>query len=180
MINRLFIISVFLSTSLLNAEPAVSNAELSKKLDLILGKVGGLEERIGKLESDSNEVRKDVKAATRTANEAKVASKSWNVPTEEKEKQSFFNKLKNEIYSQEAKDSGPWAKKESWSDVRNNLTRFQIRKKLGDPHEVNQSLQPRIDQVYLYSGDLNSDGKKELGIVNFFRDRVVSYESPFK
>ena len=40
--------------------------------------------------------------------------------------------------------------------------------------------QPRIDQVYLYSGDLNADGKKEHGIVNFFRDRVVSYQSPFK
>lgn len=180
MINRLLIFSVYLSTTLLHAESSVSNAELSKKLDLILEKVGGLEERIGKLESDSKEVIKDVKAAAKTANEAKVASKSWNVPTEEKEKQSFFNKLKNEIYSQEAKDSGPWAKKESWSDVRNNLTRFQIRKKLGDPHEVNQSLQPRIDQVYLYSGDLNSDGKKEHGIVNFFRDRVVSYKSPFK
>ena len=53
MINRLFIFSVFLSTSLLNAEPAVSNAELSRKLDLILGKVGGLEERVGKLESEN-------------------------------------------------------------------------------------------------------------------------------
>lgn len=180
MIIRFLLLSIFISTSNLNAELSVSNAELSKKLDLILGKVGGLEERIDKLESDSTEVRKEVQSAAKTAKEAKVASKSWNVPAGEKEKQSFFNKLKNEIYSQEAKDSGPWAKKESWQDVRNNLTRFQIRKKLGDPHEVNQSLQPRIDQVYLYSGDLNSDGKKEHGIVNFFRDRVVSYQSPFK
>ena len=179
MINRFLFFSIFLSTSLLNAESSVSNTELSKKLDLILGKVGGLEERIVKLESDSTEVRKDVQDAAKTAKEAKVASKSWNVPEGEKEKQSFYNKLKNEIYSQEAKDSGPWAKKDSWKEVRNNLTRFQIRKKLGDPHEVNQSLQPRIDQVYLYSGDLNSDGKKEHGIVNFFRDRVVSYQSPF-
>jgi hypothetical protein len=179
MINRILFSSILLSTSLLNAEPSVSNAELSKKLDLILGKVGGLEERVGKLESDNTEVKNKVKAVAKTAKEAKTASKSWNVPKDEKEKQSFFNKLKNEIYSQEAKDSGPWAKKESWTDVRNNLTRFQIRKKLGDPHEVKQSLQPRIDQVYLYSGDLNSDGKKEHGIVNFFRDRVVSYQSPF-
>jgi len=179
MINRLFIISVFLSTSLLKAEPAVSNAELSRKLDLILGKVGGLEERVGKLESENIEVKNEVKAVAKTANEVKAASKSLYLPKDRKEKQSFFNKLKNEIYSQEAKDSGPWAQKESWSDVRNNLTRFQIRKKLGDPHEVKLSLQPRIDQVYLYSGDLNGDGKKEHGIVNFFRDRVVSYQSPF-
>ena len=180
MITRLLILSVCLSTTLLNAESSVSNAELSKKLDLILGKVGGLEERIDKLESESTAVRKDVQAVAKTAKEAKVASKSWDVPEGEKEKQSFYNKLKNEIYSQEAKDSGPWAKKESWKEVRNNLTRFQIRKKLGDPHQVKQSLQPRIDQVYLYSGDLNGDGENEHGTVNFFRDRVVSYESPFK
>ena len=96
------------------------------------------------------------------------------------QKESFFNKLTNEIYSQEAKDSGPWAKKESWSAIRNNLTRFQVRKALGDPHEVNQSLKPRIDQVYQYSGDLDADGEQELGVVNFFRDRVVSYQSPFE
>ena len=58
MIIRFLILSIFISTSNLNAELSVSNAELSKKLDLILGKVGGLEERIDKLESDSTEVRK--------------------------------------------------------------------------------------------------------------------------
>ena len=87
--------------------------------------------------------------------------------------------MKNEIYSQEAKDSGPWAKKESWSAIRQKLTRFQVRKILGDPHEVNQSLKPRIDQVYEYRGDLDADGTEEKGIVNFFRDRVVSFETPF-
>ena len=170
---------IFVLNFTLLGESDVSNAELSRKLDLILGKVGGLEERVGKLESENIEVKNEVKAVAKTANEVKAASKSLYLPKDRKEKQSFFNKLKNEIYSQEAKDSGPWAQKESWSDVRNNLTRFQIRKKLGDPHEVKLSLQPRIDQVYLYSGDLNGDGKKEHGIVNFFRDRVVSYQSPF-
>ena len=45
--------------------------------------------------------------------------------------------------------------------------------------KLNQSLNPRIDQVYEYSGDLDADGKEEKGIVNFFRDRVVSFETPF-
>ena len=180
MINRLFIFSVFLSTSLLNAEPAVSNTELSRKLDLILGKVGELEERVGKLESENKAVRKKVQQVAQSAAEAKTATKNLQIPKGEKERASFYNKLKNEIYSQKAKDSGPWAKKESWSGIRNNLTRFQVRKALGDPHEVNQSLKPRIDQVYQYSGDLDADGEQETGVVNFFRDRVVSYESPFK
>jgi len=165
--------------SFMLAEKSVSNAELSRKLDLILGKVGGLEERVGKLETENKAVKKEVKQAARSAEEAKSATKNLQIPEDEKDKASFFNKLKNEIYSQEAKDSGPWAKEENWSNIRNNLTRFQVRKALGDPHEINQSLKPRIDQVYQYSGDLDADGKDEIGIVNFFRDRVVSYKSPF-
>ena len=162
------------------AEESVSNADLSRKLDLILGKVGGLEERVGKLESDNKEVKKEVKQATKLVQEAKSATNSLQIPQDEKEKSSFFNNLKNQINSQEARDSGPWAKKESWSGIRKNLTRFQVRKKLGDPHEVNQSLEPRIDQVYEYSGDLDADGKEEKGLVNFFRDRVVSFKTPFE
>ena len=166
--------------TILLAEESVSNAELSRKLDLILGKVGGLEERVGKLETENKAVKKEVEQAAKSAQEAMSATSNLSIPEDPKEKQSFFNKFKNEIYSQEAKDSGPWAKKESWDGIRKNLTRFQVRKTLGDPHEVNQSLQPRIDQVYLYSGDLDADGKDEIGIVNFFRDRVVSYKPPFK
>ncbi|MDC0369397.1 outer membrane protein assembly factor BamE [Opitutales bacterium] len=179
MINRLFIFSIFLSTSLLNAEPAVSNAELSRKLDLILGKVGGLEERVGKLESENTEFKNDVKAVTKTANEAKSATENLQIPKDEKEKASFFNKLKNEIYSQEAKDSGPWAKKESWQQINKNLTRVQVRRILGNPHRVKLNNNPRIDQVYLYEGDLNADGKEDQGVVNFYRDRIVSFTSPF-
>ena len=169
---------VILSSSLLGEE-SVSNAELSRKLDLILGKVGGLEERVGKLESENAEVKKEVKQAAQSAQEAKSATTALQIPKDEKEKSSFFKNLKNQIYSQEALDSGPWAKKESWSAIRNNLTRFQVRKILGDPHEVKQSLKPRVDQVYQYTGDLNADGKEEVARVHFFRDRVVSFESPF-
>jgi outer membrane murein-binding lipoprotein Lpp len=171
--------TITLVSASLMAEESVSNAELSRKLDLILGKVGGLEQRVSQLENENKEVKKEVKQAAKSAEEAKSATNSLQIPKNEKEKSSFFKNLKNEIYSQEAKDSGPWAKKESWSGIRKNLTRFQVRKALGDPHEVNQSLEPRIDQVYEYSGDLDADGKEERGLVNFFRDRVVSFKTPF-
>ena len=46
------------------------------------------------------------------------------------------------------------------------------------PGEVKQ--QPRIDQVYLYEGDLNADGKKESGVVNFYRDRSFPSHPPSK
>lgn len=171
---------LILLSSLLMGQESVSNAELSRKLDLILGKVGGLEERVGKLESENKAVKKEVKQVAKSVDEAKSATASFQIPKDEKEKASFYNKLKNEIYSQEAIDSGPWAKKESWSGIRTKLTSFQVRKALGDPHEVNQSLKPRIDQVYQYSGDLDADGEQEIGLVNFFRDRVVSFQSPFE
>jgi len=165
--------------SFMLAEESLSNAELSRKLDLILGKVGGLEKRVSQLETENIEVKKEVKQATKSAEEAKSATSNLSIPEDPKQKQSFFNKLKNEIYSEKAKDSGPWAHKENWSNIRNNLTRYQVRDTLGDPHEVTQSINPRIGQVYRYSGDLNADGKEDVGIVNFFRDRVVSYKSPF-
>jgi outer membrane murein-binding lipoprotein Lpp len=166
--------------TLLLAEESVSNADLSSKLDLILGKVGGLEKRVSQLESDNKEVKKEVEQAAKSAEDAKSATNSLQIPKDEKEKTSFFNKLKNEIYSQEALDSGPWAIKSSWSGIRKNMTRFQVRKALGNPHEINQSLEPRIDQVYEYSGDLDADGNEEKGRVNFFRDRVVSFKTPFE
>ena len=68
------------------AQESVSNAELSRKLDLILGKVGGLEERVGKLESDNKEVKKEVKQAAQSAREAKSATNSLQIPKDEKEK----------------------------------------------------------------------------------------------
>ena len=165
--------------SFMLAEESVSNAELSRKLDLILGKVGGLEKRVSQLETENKEVKKEIKQAAKSAEEPKSATSNLSIPEDPKQKQSFFNKLKNEIYSEKAKDSGPWAHKENWSTITNNLTRYQVRKILGDPHEVAQSINPRIGQVYRYSGDLDADGKEDVGIVNFFRDRVVSYKSPF-
>ena len=165
--------------SFMLAEKSVSNAELSRKLDLILGKMGGLEERVGKLESENKAVKKEVEQAAKSAEEAKSATENLQIPKDEKEKASFFNKLKNEIYSQEAKDSGPWAKKESWQQINKNLTRVQVRRILGNPHLVKLNNNPRIDQVYLYEGDLDADGKEDQGVVNFYRDRIVSFASPF-
>jgi vacuolar-type H+-ATPase subunit I/STV1 len=168
----------FASSLLLHANTSVSNADLSKKLDLILGKIGGLEDRVSNLESESSIVKKEVKQAAASAKEAKAASANLAIPADEKKRTSFFKDLRNKLQSEEDKASGPWAKKDSWAGLRRNLTRFQVRQILGDPHEVKTSLDPRIDQVYSYSGDLNADGENEEGVVNFFRDRLVSFKTP--
>ena len=162
------------------AENQVSNAELSKKLDLILDKVSGLEKRVSKLESENTAVRKEVRAATQSAKEAKSVTAGFTIPMETKEKESFFKRMKNEITTQAAKDSGPWAKKSSWALIKRNLTRAEVRRILGNPHKVKINNDPRIDQIYYYSGDLDADGKENVGLVQFFKDRVVSFQSPYE
>ena len=56
---------------------------------------------------------------------------------------------------------------------------FKVRKLLGNPTRMTLSLDPRIDRVYHYEGDLDADGTQEVGRVSFFRDRVISFSSPF-
>jgi hypothetical protein len=157
----------------------VSNAELARKLDLILGKLGGLEERVTQLESSNTAVQQEVKRVAQSAAEAKSATENLNIPQNEEEKKSFFNRLRIGLESDADQNRGPWTKKETWNEMRKNLTRFQVRKLLGNPNTIKGDLNPRIDQVYHYIGDLNGDGEEERGRVNFFNDRVVSYTSPF-
>jgi hypothetical protein len=173
-ISTLFLVS----TASLFAQNDVSNSDLSRKLDLILGKLGGLEERVTKLESDNREVKKEIKEVAKSAKEAKTASQNLVIPQNEEEKKSFLNKLRIDLKSEEAKSRGAWTRKETWNDMRKNLTRFQVRKILGNPNMIKGNLSPRIDQVYHYLGDLDADGREERATVNFYRDRVVSFEKP--
>ncbi len=176
--KSVFLLPFVLATTLL-AEDSVSNAELSRKFDLILGKVSGLEERVAELEKANSEVKKEMQAVQKTATEAKTASQYLALPEDEEEKKSFMAKLRLQLKSEEAKAAGAWTKEETWTGMRRNLTGFKVRKLLGNPTKIKNSLNPRIDQVYHYEGDLNADGTNEVGQVSFFRDRVVSFSSPF-
>ena len=77
------------------------------------------------------------------------------------------------------KSKGQWTQKETWDGMKKNLTRFQVRKLLGNPNTINGDLNPNIDQVYHYHGDLDADGKEEHAKVKFYCDRVVFFESLF-
>ena len=77
--HKLFFLSLILPLAL-NAQNNVSNADLSKKLDLILTKVGGLEQRVSRLESDNAEVKKEVKQVAKSAKEAKTATENLAIP----------------------------------------------------------------------------------------------------
>lgn len=176
--KSIFLLPFALATTLL-AEDSVSNAELSRKLDLILGKVSGLETRVAELEKANSEVKKEMLDVQKTAEEAKTASQSIALPESEDAKKSFMSKLRLQLKSEEAKAAGPWTKEETWTGMRRNLTGFKVRKLLGNPNKIKKSLNPRIDQIYHYEGDLNADGTNEVGEVSLFRDRVVSFSSPF-
>ena len=94
--HKLFFLSLILPLAL-NAQNNVSNADLSKKLDLILTKVGGLEQRVSRLESDNAEVKKEVKQVSveasdvqdqlyerlNTAHEELSQLKTWKKKTED-------------------------------------------------------------------------------------------------
>lgn len=162
------------------AEDSVSNSDLNRKLDLIINKVGGLEQRISKLESENILVGKKIKQVEKKADEAKSSSFTINPSSEnEKEHKSLLSRLRLQLKSDEIKTKGPWTQKETWEKVKTNLTEFKIRKLLGNPTTIKTSLNPRIERVYYYYGDLNADGKDENGYVNFFRERVVSFKTPF-
>jgi hypothetical protein len=156
----------------------VTNAELGRKLDLVLQKIDGLEQRVSKLENRDIQIKEEIKKVSTLSHTAKLDS-TLSVPQNEEEKKSFFSKLRLQLKSDEVKAKGAWTKKETWDQVNKNLSEFKIRKLLGNPNTIKSSLNPRIERVYHYKGDLDADGEEEIGNVNFFRDRVVSFTSPF-
>ena len=128
---------------------------------------------------ENAQVKKEVKQATQSAKEAKSATENLAIPQNEEEKKSFLNRSRIDLKSEEVKAKGPWTKAETWNSMKKNLTSYKVRKLLGNPNTIKSSLNPRIEQVYFYYGDLNSDGVDEKASVNFFRDRVISYTTPF-
>jgi hypothetical protein len=64
--------------------------------------------------------------------------------------------------------------------MKKNLTQHKVKNLLGNPDDIKISLNPRIDRIYIYSGDVNADGLEETAEINFFRDRVISFTSPFE
>ena len=170
--------NLFLLIFLTSTFAYAQNDSVNQKLDLILEKLGGLETRVSSLEQSNQSVKSEILQVEKKIENQKATEKIV-VPTEPEEKSSFLSNLRKQLKSEEDKASGPWALKSSWSKIRKNLTRYQVRMTLGNPHEVKTSLDPRIEQVYSYAGDLDADGNEEEGIVNFYRDRVVSFTSPF-
>jgi len=147
---------------------------------ILLLRIEALEKRLATLEKANFQTQQDLSLVEKKADDAKSASESKiSLPQNEIEKKSFMSKLRIELKSEEAKSRGPWTKKETWTEMRRNLTEFKVRKLLGNPNQIKGSLNPRIERVYHYYGDIDADGIEEKGFVNFFNGKSVSFETPF-
>ena len=147
---------------------------------ILLPRIEALEKRMAVLEKANSQTQQDLSLVEKKADDAKSASESKiSLPQNEIEKKSFMSKLRIELKSEEAKSRGPWTKKETWTEMRRNLTEFKVRKLLGNPNQIKGSLNPRIERVYHYYGDIDADGIEEKGFVNFFKGKTVSFETPF-
>jgi len=151
----------FFPNAWLQAQKEVTNADLLRKLEQIQGKVDSLDKRVASLEAKS-------------AAPAAAAA----LPTGQGEREGFLKRLRAELGSSAARESGPWVDAKSWEGVRQGMTPSQVRSLLGRPHKQKLSVNPRISDVWIYEGDLNADGKKERGIVNFSNGRVLTFEKP--
>ena len=167
---KLFII--FLSSNLLYGQNTKTDTKLLQRIE-------ALEKRMANLEKANSQTQLDLSMVEKKADDAKSASESRvSLPQNENEKKSFMSKLRIELKSEEAKSRGPWTKRETWNEMRRNLTEFKVRKLLGDPNQIKGSLNPRIERVYHYYGDIDADGIEERGFVNFFKGKSISFESP--
>ncbi len=147
---------------------------------ILLLRIEALEKRLATLEKANFQTQQDLSLVEKKADDAKSASESKiSLPQNEIEKKSFMSKLRIELKSEEAKSRGPWTKKETWTEMRRNLTEFKVRKLLGNPNQIKGSLNPRIERVYHYYGDIDADGVEEKGFVNFFKGKTVSFVTPF-
>ena len=147
---------------------------------ILLLRIEALEKRLATLEKANFQTQQDLSLVEKKADDAKSASESKiSLPQNEIEKKSFMSKLRIELKSEEAKSRGPWTKNETWTEMRRNLTEFKVRKLLGNPNQIKGSLNPRIERVYHYYGDIDADGIEEKGFVNFFKGKSVSFETPF-
>jgi len=144
---------------------------LEKENELLKRQVSELSEAREELVAEVAGIKEDVKRKT-------MVSLSEILPEDEGEKKSFFQTFRREMRSEGARSSGPWTTPASWNSIRKRMTTFEVRKALGNPTRIKQSANPAVEYVYLYEGDLDADGKKESGYVNFKEKRVVSFQSP--
>ena len=164
---------LFLISNLLSGQNSKADPNLLQRIE-------ALERRIANLEKANSQTQQDLSLVEKKADDAKSASEyRISLPQNENEKKSFMSKLRFELDSNEVNAKGPWTKKETWKQIKKNFSEYKVRTILGNPTMIKSSLDPRVSRVYHYVGDLDADGLKEKGFVNFYKGRTTLYKSPF-
>ena len=140
--------------------------------------IGKLEKRLSALERENRKLTERVLELEKAQTNVKPIDLSAFLAQDESSKKKLLEVFQRELKSNIDLSRGPWTKPEGWKTIRKHMSEFSVRDTLGKPTRIRPSVKPSIEIVYMYVGDLNSDGIDEEGYVNFKDKRVVSFKSP--
>ena len=124
---------------------------------LYLENLADWKNEVTKLETDNVEVKKEVKEVASPPKKQKPQPKIFPSPKMRREK-VLFKQIRIDLKSEEVKAKGPWSNPNTRISMKRNLTEHNVKKLLGNPDDIKLSLNPRVDRIYIYSGDIDADG----------------------
>ena len=141
-------------------------------------KFEAIEKRLAALEEENEQLKERISELEKGGAKEIAKQLPGLIPEDETEKKAFFDKFRLEFKSSRDQASGLWTSPEAWTKIRKRMSEYAVRETLGRPTRMKQSVNPRVEVVYFYTGDLNSDGEDEVGYIEFRDKRVVSFKSP--
>ena len=141
-------------------------------------KFEAIEKRLAALEEENAQLKERISELEKGGAKEIAKQLPGLIPEDETEKEAFFDRFRREFKSSQDQSLGPWTSPEPWTKIRKRMSEYSVREILGRPTRMRPSVKPYVEMVYLYTGDLNSDGVDEEGFVELKDKRVVSFKSP--
>lgn len=141
-------------------------------------KFEAIEKRLAALEEENAQLKERISELEKGGAKEIAKQLPGLIPEDETEKKAFFDRFRREFKSSQDQSLGPWTSPEPWTKIRKRMSEYSVREILGRPTRMRPSVKPYVEMVYLYTGDLNSDGVDEEGFVELKDKRVVSFKSP--
>ncbi len=91
---------------------------------------------------------------------------------------SLIDRMVEAVQAREESIRYPWMDTEIWSKVKKGMSEEEVVDILGEPTLEDPSLYKRIDKVHTYRGRRPMTGELVFGKVKFYRNKVVSIETP--
>ena len=154
-----------------------SFSKLSAKEDTF-SQLEAIEKRLAALELENVKLKERISELEKGGAQENAKQLPGLIPEDETKKKAFFDRFRREFKSSQDQTRGPWTSPEPWTKIRKRMSEYSVREILGRPTRMRPSVKPHVEMVYLYAGDLNSDGVDEEGFVELKDKRVVSFKSP--